>query len=122
MAIEQLPQQVASTAKQTAQELKNQVGQIQENRSALARTVAIGSLIAGMILLVRGNRKAGIAVSAAGAAAALFEDPKEAKELWANIPRYLESGRRVIARFESFVEELSAQSAQIRKFLENMQR
>ena len=122
MAIEQIPQQVASTAKEAAEGFRKQVGQIPGNRKYWTRSLAVGSLITGVVLLTQGKRKAGIAVTIAGATAALLEDPEDATELWNNIPHYLESGRRVISRFESFVEELSSQSSHIRSFLENAKR
>ncbi len=122
MDIEQVPQQLASTAKETAEGLRSRVGQISCNRACWTRSLAVGSLITGVILLARGNRKAGITATFAGAAAALLEDPKGATELWNNLPHYLESGKRAISRFESFVEELAAQSSQIRSFLDNVQK
>jgi hypothetical protein len=119
MAIEQIPQQSAYAARGAVEEFRNKVSQVSGNRRYWARSLALGSLITGVVLLARGQRKAGVAVTIAGAAAALLEDPQDATELWNSIPRYLESGRRVISRFESFIEELSAQSSHIRSFLEN---
>ncbi len=119
MAIEQIPQEAASAARAAAEGFRNKVGQVSNNRRCWARSLAVGSLITGLVLLARGKRKAGVAVTVAGATAALLEDPQDATELWNSIPRYLESGRRLISRFESFVEELSAQGSHIRSFLEN---
>ncbi len=122
MAIEQIAQEAASATRGAAVGFRNTVSQVSGNRRYWARSLALGSLIAGVVLLVRGQRRAGVAVTIAGAAAALLEDPQDATELWNSIPRYLESGRRVISRFESFIEELSAQGSDIRRFLESAQK
>ena len=119
MAIERIVQEAASATRGAAEGFRDKVSQVSGNRRYWARSLALGSLIAGVVLLVRGQRKAGVAVTIAGAAAALLEDPQDATELWNSVPRYLESGRSVISRFESFIEELSAQSSHIKSFLEN---
>jgi hypothetical protein len=118
MAIVQIPQQVTSSA----QGLKNRVQQIRANDKCWTRTVAVSSLITGALLLARGRRKAGIAVTTLGAACALLEDPKDLTALWHSFPGYIDSGRRIISRFESLLEELSTQGSKIRSFLDNAQR
>lgn len=119
MAIVQIPQQVASSAKGAAQELKDRVGQLRAADKCWTRTAAVGSLITGAVLLAQGKRKAGITATTAGVAFILLEDPKDAKALWNSIPGYLDSGKRLLSRFEKFVEELSEQGAKLRAFLEN---
>jgi hypothetical protein len=118
MAIVQIPQHVASSAKETAEDLKDRVRSIQWSDVGWKRTAAIGSLVTGAVLLLQGKRKAGIVATAAGAAFVLLENPKEAQVIWNNIPEYLEGGRRFLERFESFVGELSVQGGKLRSFLE----
>lgn len=121
MGITQIPQQIAAPAGKAVQGFKERVGDIQWNGVCWTRAVAVGSVITGAILLARGQRKAGAAVTAAGAILGLLEDPKDARAVWHSIPGYLDSGRRLIGRVEDFIEELSAQGEKFRQFLENAQ-
>ena len=122
MAIVQISQQVASTAREAVHGLKDRVGGVRWNDKRCTRAMAVGSLITGAVLLARGRRKAGIAVTAAGAAFALLEAPEDAIALWNSIPAGIESGKRWMTRFEGFVEELSSQGERLRAFLEKAQR
>jgi hypothetical protein len=81
------------------------------------RGLATGSLIAGALLLVSGKRRAGIAFTAVGAAAALLEDVEGTRELWNSIPQYIESGQQVLNRVERFVEDLAEQGDRVAKMV-----
>ncbi len=81
------------------------------------RTVAAGSLVVGAILLITGRRKSALAVSAAGAAVALLENPEIVREAWNAMPRAIRSGQDFLVRIEDFVEELNKQSQNFRKVL-----
>lgn len=81
------------------------------------RTVAAGSLVAGALLLIAGRRKTALAVSAAGAAVALLENPEILREAWDAMPRMVRSGQDFLVRVEDFVEELNKQGQHIRKVL-----
>lgn len=81
------------------------------------RGLATGSLIAGALLLLSGKRRAGIAFTAVGAAAALLEDVDGTRELWNSIPQYIESGQQVLNRVEKFVEDLGEQGDRVAKML-----
>jgi hypothetical protein len=110
MPIAQLP----ANASEFAHKLKS--AKLTENLT-WTRGLATGSLIAGAILLVTGKRRAGIALTAIGATAALLEDVDGTRELWNSIPEYIESGQQVLNRVERFVEELSEQGERVVKML-----
>ena len=120
MGITHIPQQVASTVQDAAENLKYQGNRILENGfdKSWVRTVAAGSLVTGAILLATGKRKAGLAVAAAGTIFALVEDPEGVKKVWNNIPDYLDSGHSLLSRFEKFVGELTAQGDKLRSVIE----
>ena len=86
------------------------------------RGVAAGSLITGAILLATGKRKAGIALTAVGAAAALLEDVEGTRALWDSIPHYIESGQQVLGKVEKFVEELAEQGERVSKMINKQMR
>jgi hypothetical protein len=120
MGITHIPQQVASTVQDAAENLKYQGNRILENGfdKSWVRTVAAGSLVTGAILLATGKRKAGLAVAAAGTIFALVEDPEGVKKVWNNIPDYLDSGHSLLGRFEKFVGELTVQGEKLRSVFE----
>jgi hypothetical protein len=120
MGITHIPQQVASTVQDAAENLKYQGNRILENGfdKNWVRTVAAGSLVTGAILLATGKRKAGLAVAAAGTIFALVEDPEGVKKVWNNIPDYLDSGHSLLGRFEKFVGELTVQGEKLRTVFE----
>ena len=120
MGITHIPQQVASTVQDAAENLKYQGNRILENGfdRNWVRTVAAGSLVTGAILLATGKRKAGLAVAAAGTIFALVEDPEGVKKVWNNIPDYLDSGHSLLGRFEKFVGELTVQGEKLRTVFE----
>jgi hypothetical protein len=124
MGIAHIPQQVASTVEDAAQELKRRGSRLvdQDWEVNWVRTVAAGSLVTGAVLLATGRRKAGLAVAAAGTIFALVEDPAGVKKAWNNIPNYLDSGHDLLTRFEKFVGELTAQGDKFRTVMEKVVR
>jgi hypothetical protein len=120
MGITHIPQQVASTVQDAAENLKYQGNRILENGfdKSWVRTVAAGSLVTGAILLATGKRKAGLLVAAAGTIFALVEDPEGVKKVWNNIPDYLDNGHTLLGRFEKFVGELTVQGEKLRTVFE----
>lgn len=115
MAIAQLP----ANATDFAEKLRG--AKITENLT-WTRGVATGSLIAGAILLATGKRRAGIALTAVGATAALLEDLEGARSIWNSIPDYIDSGQQVLNRVERFVEELSEQGERVAAMLNKQMR
>ena len=124
MGITHIPQQVASTVEDAAQNLKRQGSRLVDQGWEVnwVRTVAAGSLVTGAVLLASGRRKTGLAVAAAGTIFALVEDPAGVKKVWNNIPNYLDSGHDLLSRFEKFVGELTTQGDKFRTVMEKMVR
>jgi hypothetical protein len=82
-----------------------------------ARIFSAGALIGGAVLLVTGNRKAGIALTAVGATAMLLEDKESTLQIWNSIPAYIESSQQVLGRVEKFVEDIAEQGERVRKMV-----
>jgi hypothetical protein len=83
------------------------------------RVVAAGSFAVGALLLITGRRKSALAVSAAGAAVALLENPDMVRDVWNSMPRYVRASQDFLVRIEDFVEELNKQGVRVRKVLAN---
>jgi hypothetical protein len=124
MGITHIPQQVASTVQDAAEGLKYQGNRLLDQGwdKNWVRTVAVGTLVTGAVLLASGKRKAGLAVAAAGTIFALVEDPEGVKKVWNNIPDYLDSGHSMLSRFEKFVGELTTQGEKLRTVVEKVVR
>jgi hypothetical protein len=81
------------------------------------RTVAVGTLITSVVLLLSGKRKAGVAVAAAGTIFALVEEPETVKEWWDSMPRYVKTAQHFLGRVEGFVEQLAEQGETVRRLI-----
>ncbi len=82
-----------------------------------ARIFSASALIGGAVLLVTGNRKAGLALTAVGVTSALLEDKESTREIWDSIPTYIESGQQILGRVEKFVEDIAEQGERVRKLV-----
>jgi hypothetical protein len=78
---------------------------------------AAGTLAAGGVLLVTGNRKAGLVVAATGAALAMLDQQETVKACWDVLPGYLSEIQDLLTRVQSTVEEIAAQGAKLRAAL-----
>jgi hypothetical protein len=112
MTIAQLPSNVSAIPDQLKARLKAATAE-----PHWVRILSAGALITGAVLLATGKRKAGIALTAVGATAALLEDTESTKEIWDSIPTYIESGQQVLGRIERFVEDIAEQGERVRKMI-----
>lgn len=67
-----------------------------------------GTLLAGSLLLLTGKRKAGLVVTAAGAALAILEHKEIVTEWWEALPGYLEKAEQMVSQAQETIEDLSA--------------
>lgn len=75
---------------------------------------AAGTLVAAGVLLVTGNRKAGLVVAASGAALAMLDQQETVEACWDALPGYIEEIQGFLARVQGTVEEVAAQGARLR--------
>lgn len=88
-----------------------------ENEFTWMRAIAAGALVTGAALLLSGRRKASLTVSGLGAAVILAEDPEAMKELWHNVPDYLQDGHELLGRLEGVLDGISEQSTRVRQLI-----
>jgi hypothetical protein len=67
-----------------------------------------GSLLAGGLLLLTGQRRAGLVMSVAGAALTLLGQQEAVREWWDQFPGYVDRVQSMIGRVRGSMEELSA--------------
>src|SRR6201985_1193136 len=89
---------------------------------AWTRGLAAGSLLTGAVLLATGRRRAALAVTAAGSLVALLEESDNVRELWENLPDYIQTAQKALGRFEGFVQDLAEQGDRIRRVIREQAR
>jgi len=82
-----------------------------------ARLAAGGSLLAGGLLLLTGNRRAGLAVAASGTALALLDQQEMVREWWDSLPEYIDKVQHLLGQAEQTVAEVAAQRERLHKIL-----
>ena len=84
-----------------------------------ARIAAGGSLLASGLLLLTGNRRAGLATAAAGTALALLDQQEIVKAWWDALPGYIDQAQHVLGQVEESVVELATQHQRLHTILTN---
>ena len=78
---------------------------------------AAGSLVAGGLLLLTGNRKAGTVAATAGATLLLLDQQDLLRAWWNAIPREIESVQNLLSQVQDSVGEISAQRDKLHRIL-----
>jgi len=81
------------------------------------RIAAGAGLVAGGLLLLTGNRKAGLLTAGAGTALALLDQRDEVKAFWDALPGHIDDVQDVLFRVEATVAELEAQHGRLNNIL-----
>lgn len=88
-----------------------------DNSGEWTGIVASGALIAGGLLLLLGKRRIGTVVAASGAALALLEEQEAVRELFQQLPGYIDEAQRLADRVQDTVEDIAEKRAQLRRIL-----
>jgi hypothetical protein len=83
-----------------------------------ARIAAAGTLIAGGVLLVTGQRRAGLAATVTGATLALLDQRESLRCFWNALPGYIDDAQRLLGQIQATVEEIAVQRERLRQILE----
>lgn len=86
-----------------------------------ARLAAGGSLLVGGLLLLTGNRKAGLVTAASGTALALLDQQDVVKACWDALPGYIDIVQNLLGRVEESVTELEHQRVRLQNVLTRAQ-
>jgi hypothetical protein len=81
------------------------------------RYAAAGTLAAGGVLLVTGNRRVGLIVAASGAALAMLDQQEAVRGWWNMLPGFLEEMSATLGKAQSAVQDLSTQGKKLREML-----
>jgi hypothetical protein len=82
-----------------------------------ARLAAGGSLLASAVLLLLGNKRAGLVTAAGGTALAVLDQQDVVKEFWNALPGYIDQAQRVLEKVEATVSEVASQRERLHNIL-----
>jgi hypothetical protein len=82
-----------------------------------ATVAAAGTLVAGGLLLLTGNRKAGTVAATAGTALLLLDQQDLLRTWWNAIPAHIENVQKVIGKVQESVSEVSTQRERLHRIL-----
>lgn len=81
------------------------------------RYAAAGTLAASGVLLVTGNKRAGLIVAASGAALAMLDQQEAVSAWWNMLPGFLEEMSATLGKAQGAVQDLSTQGQKLREML-----
>lgn len=81
------------------------------------RVAACGSLIAGGLLLVTGQKRAGLVLAASGTALALLDHEDTLRDWWEALPHYVDRAQHLFEQMRDVVENVSEKGEALRRVL-----
>lgn len=92
-----------------------------DNSVDWVKIAAGGTLMAGALLVLTGNRKSGIAVAATGTALAVLDQQELIVSWWRQLPGYIERAQQLIGQVQGAVEEMASKRDALRQALHREQ-
>jgi hypothetical protein len=78
------------------------------------KAAASGSLIAGGLLLLTGQKRAGLVLAASGTALALLEHEENLRNLWNALPGYVDRAQSMFDQVREVAEEIAEKGRTLR--------
>lgn len=88
-------------------ESSNGLSQMRPEAANWARIAAAGSLIAGGVLYLTGQRRAGLVTAVAGAALVLLDQQEVVQTWWRELPNYVNEVQNLLDDMQKLVEDAS---------------
>jgi hypothetical protein len=76
-----------------------------------------GTLVAAGLLLLAGERRAGLVAAASGTALAMLDQPQTLHSWWNSLPGYIDQVERVLGQVQDAVTEVAAKREDLRRIL-----
>lgn len=76
-----------------------------------------GTLVAGGLLFLIGERRAGLVAAASGTALALLDQPETLHSWWNALPGYIDQVQNVLGQVQDTVNEVAAKREDLRQIL-----
>jgi hypothetical protein len=91
---------------------------VREPESTSWIQIASGAtLIAGGLLLLTGNRRAGTVAAASGAALALLDQQEALRSFWNELPVYIDEVQRVLNQVQDSIEDIAEHREKLRRIM-----
>ena len=78
---------------------------------------ACGSLITGGLLLLSGQKRAGLVMAASGTALALLDHEETLRNWWDAMPEYVDRAQYMLEQVQDVVEDITEKGESIRRVL-----
>lgn len=92
-------------------------GDAEATRANLIRWSAAGALVAGGVLLLSGNRRAGVLTAAAGTTLAMLDQQEAVRQWWNALPVYLDEAQALLGRVQGAIDDIAARREKLRNVL-----
>jgi hypothetical protein len=81
------------------------------------KIAACGSLLTGGLLLLSGQKRAGLVMAASGTALALLDHEETLREWWDAMPGYVDSAQSMLEQVQDVVENITEKGESLRRVL-----
>ena len=78
---------------------------------------ACGTLITGGLLLLTGQKRAGLVMAASGTALALLDHEETLRHWWDTMPEYVDRAQYMLEQVQDLVEDITEKGESIRRVL-----
>jgi hypothetical protein len=76
-----------------------------------------GTLVAGGLLFLIGERRAGLVAAASGTALAMLDQPETLRSWWEALPGYIDQVQHLLGHVQDTVNEVAAKREDLRRIL-----
>ena len=83
-----------------------------------ASLAAAGTLATSGVLLVNGQRRAGLVAAAAGTALAMLDQQEAVRKWWEALPAYLTEAQNILSRVQTALDDIAAQRERLHQLLD----
>lgn len=94
------------------------LSQVRPDAADWVRIAACGSLIAGGVLYLTGQRRAGLATAVAGTALVLLDQQEIVQTWWRELPNYVDEVQKLLDDMQKLVEDVSFRRGKPRQVTE----
>ncbi len=91
--------------------------QLESQPSPALRIAAGGTLLAGALLLLTGNRKAGLTATAVGTALTLLHEKETTLRWWAALPLVLNQAQHFVGKAQTAMDDIDAHRKKLRRLV-----
>ena len=82
-----------------------------------AKIAACGSLLTGGLLLLSGQKRAGLVMAASGTALALLDHEETLRRWWDAMPAYVDRAQQMLEQVQDVVEDVAEKGESLRRVL-----